>query len=156
MYINCWMNGEMNTIRKKYQFPECLENQCDPLEFDRWLERKARAHLRRDRKRGNANATGELYKAAIHEAVAISKGIDMYTGKKLRWDLISKYDNDQSKAKGREYQKEFGDLPTVDHVDEGLGKPQFNICSWRVNDAKNDLTLDEFLAVCREVLEFSQ
>jgi hypothetical protein len=156
MYINCWMNGEMNTIRKKYQFPECLENQCDPLEFDRWLEREARAHLRRDRKRGNANATGELYKAAIHEAVAISKGIDMYTGKKLRWDLISKYDNDQSKAKGREYKKEFGDLLTVDHVDEGLGKPQFNICSWRVNDAKNDLTLDEFLAVCREVLEFSQ
>ncbi len=84
------------------------------------------------------------------------KGIDAYTGKKLRWDLISKYDNDQSKAKGREYKKEFGDLPTVDHVDDGSGSPQFNICSWRVNDAKNDLTLDEFLVLCREVLEFNK
>jgi len=85
-----------------------------------------------------------------------SKGIDVYTGKKLRWDLISTYDNDQSKAKVREYKKQFGDLPTVDHIDDGLGKPQFNICSWRVNDAKNDLTFDEFLVMCREILAFNQ
>jgi len=78
------MNGGMNTIRKKYQFPECLENQCDPLEFDRWLEQTARRHLRRDRKRGNENATRELYKAAIHEAVITSKGMDMYAGKELK------------------------------------------------------------------------
>jgi len=146
----------MNTTTKKYRFPEFLEDQCDPLEFDRWLERKARAHLKRDRKRGNANATRESYKIAIYEAVIRSKGIDAYTGKTLRWDLISKYDNDQSKRKGREYKKEFGDLPTVDHVGDGSGSPQFNICSWRLNDAKNDLTLDEFLTVCRDVLEFNK
>jgi len=146
----------MNTITKKYRFPECLKDQCHPLEFDRWLERKARAHLKRDRKRGNTNATRESYKTEIYEAVIRSKGIDAYTGKKLRWDLISKYDNDQSKTRGREYKKEFGDLPTVDHVDDGSDRPQFNICSWRVNDAKNDLTPDEFLVVCREVLDFNK
>ena len=27
-----------------------------------------------------------------------SNGIDAYTGRKLRWDLISKYDNDESKT----------------------------------------------------------
>ncbi len=146
----------MIITKNKYQFPDCLANQCDPLEFENWLESQARRHLKRDRKRGNANATRELYKIAIYEAVIKSEGIDVYTGKKLRWDLINTYDNDQSIAKGREYKKQFGDLPTVDHVDDGLGKPQFNICSWRVNDAKNDLTLDEFLAMCREVLAFNQ
>jgi hypothetical protein len=146
----------MNTNVKKYHFPDCLNDQCHPLEFDKWLEGKARAHLKRDRERGNLNATRESYKTAIHEAVIRCKGIDVYTGKKLRWDLISKWDNDQSKVRGREYKKEFGDLPTVDHVDNGSGTPRFNICSWRVNDAKNDLTLDEFLAVCREVIEFNK
>ena len=67
--------------------------------------------------------------------------------------LISKYNNDQSKQKGRHYKKTLGNLPTVDHIDEGLGAPSFAICSWRVNDAKNDLTLGEFVDLCREVLE---
>jgi hypothetical protein len=146
----------MNTITKKYRFPECLNGQCHPLEFERWLERKARAHLKRDRKRGNSNATRESYKTAIYEAVVRSKGMDVYTGRKLRWDLISKYDNDESQTGGREYKKTFGDLPTVDHVDDSASTPHFNICSWRINDAKNDLTLDEFLAVCRDVLEFNK
>ena len=103
----------MNTTVKKYQFPECLNGQCYPLEFDRWLERKTRAHLKRDRQRGNTNATRESYKTAIYEAVVRSKGIDACTGKKMRWDLISKYDNDEAKAKGKEYKKEFGDLPRL-------------------------------------------
>jgi hypothetical protein len=29
--------------------------------------------------------------------------------------------------------------PTVDHVADGLIPSDFVICSWRVNDAKNDL-----------------
>ncbi|MGC2692897.1 MAG: hypothetical protein WA228_09380, partial [Desulfobaccales bacterium] len=131
-----------------------LQGQCDLKEFDKWLDRKANSHIRRDRNRGNTNAKREEYKIAILEAVNRSKGNDAYTGKIMRWDLISKYDNDQSKSKGREYKKKFGDLPTVDHVDDGRGSPQFNICSWRVNDAKNDLTLDEFIAVCKDILGF--
>ncbi|MBI2440272.1 MAG: hypothetical protein HYV35_02760 [Lentisphaerae bacterium] len=145
----------MNTYEKKYPFPECLSGQCHPLEFEKWLERKTRAHLKRDRKRGNTAATRASYKITIYDAVVRSKGLDAYTGKFLRWDLISTYDNDQSKTRGREYKKEFGDLPTVDHVDNGSGAPLLNICAWRVNDAKNDLTLSEFLQVCREVLEFN-
>lgn len=70
----------------------------------------------------------------------------------LRWDLISRYSNSESKLRGRAYKKEFGDLPTVDHVADGLGPADFVICSWRVNDAKNDLDLPEFLDVCRAVL----
>ncbi|MEX2141650.1 MAG: hypothetical protein WD894_20460 [Pirellulales bacterium] len=44
---------------------------------------------------------------------------------------------------------------TVDHVADGLGPADFVICSWRVNDAKNDLDRAEFLEVCRAVLAHS-
>ncbi len=140
----------------KYSFPACLEGQCLPAEFGKWLERKARSLSQRDKKRGNKSAQRAPYKVAIYQAVVRSQGRDVYTGKSLRWDLISKYDNDTSKKEGRKYKKDFGDLPTVDHVNEVSGPTDFNICSWRINDAKHDLTLDEFTAVCREILEFQK
>lgn len=89
---------------------------------------------------------------AIHAAVADSGGVDAYTGHPLRWDLISTYDNEQSKAGKRAYKKAFGDLPSVDHVGDGLGAPDFAICAWRTNDAKNDLPFDEFVTLCRAVI----
>jgi hypothetical protein len=70
----------------------------------------------------------------------------------LRWDLISKYDNAASSAGRRTYKGTFGDLPTVDHVGDGVGAPDFRICAWRINDAKNDLTYEQFVALCRAVL----
>jgi hypothetical protein len=96
-----------------------------------------------------------VYKQAIHRAVDRSGGQDFYTGFPLRWDQISKYNNKDAKERRREYKKEFGDLPTVDHVADGLGPADFEICSWRVNDAKNDLSLAEFLELCRVVLAHS-
>ncbi len=95
------------------------------------------------------------YKRAIHRAVERGGDRDTYTGQSLRWDLISLYSNAESEERGRAYKKEFGDLPTVDHVADGLGPADFVICSWRVNDAKNDLDLSEFLDVCRAVLVHS-
>jgi hypothetical protein len=136
----------------KYQLPTCLIGHCEPRAYSRWLRRKAAAHRRRDRKRGNADATIEAYRVAIHAAVELSGGKDAYTGHALRWDLISKYDNEQSKAGKRAYKQSFGDLPSVDHVGDGLGAPDFRICAWRTNDAKNDLSYDEFIALCRHVI----
>lgn len=43
-------------------------------------------------------------------------------------------------------------MPTVDHVVRASGGWDFVICGWRTNDAKNDLSLAEFLAVCRLVI----
>jgi hypothetical protein len=45
-------------------------------------------------------------------------------------------------------------LPTVDHVNDGLGPADFRICAWRTNDAKNDQSLDEFVALCRRVIDY--
>jgi hypothetical protein len=136
----------------KYQFPSFLEGVVPSQFYSRWLGRKARAHRSRDRDRGNSTATIEEYKIAIHSAVLRSNGVDAYTGQPLRWDLISKYDNEASKAGRRTYKRQFGDLPSVDHIGDGLSAPDFLICAWRTNDAKNDLSYDDFVALCRAVL----
>jgi len=44
-------------------------------------------------------------------------------------------------------------LPTVDHVSASATQASFKICAWRTNDAKNDLSVPDFVALCRRVLE---
>jgi hypothetical protein len=136
----------------KYPHPTFLVDLVHPLVYKRWLHRKAAAHRKRDKGRGNAEATIEAYKVAIHAAVQRSRGVDAYTGFPLRWDLISQYDNEKSKEGGRTYKQKFGDLPSVDHVGDGLSAPDFHICAWRTNDAKNDLSYDDLLQLCRALL----
>lgn len=142
-------------MERKYPLPAFLDGILDQESYERWLKRKAAAHCKRDRKRGNASISQESYRLAIHHAVVRSGGLDEYTGAELNWKLVSTYNNERSKAERRDYKKGFGGLPTVDHVGDGLGAAEFKICSWRVNDAKNDLTYDEFLELCADVLRFS-
>jgi len=139
---------------KKYAVPTFLSGQVSQESYERWLHHKAKAHVKRDRKRGNKAAIGEVYRGAIHQAVILSNGRDVYTGEELDWSLLSKYDNDQSKEHGRRYKHQFALLPTVDHVGDGTGEADFQICSWRTNDAKHDLSMTEFLEVCQAVLEY--
>jgi hypothetical protein len=138
---------------KKYALPAFLVGIVDQTAYQRWLARKALAHVRRDRKRGNATAIGNAYRIAIHAAVIASNGLDAYTGEQLDWSLLSRYDNVESAEGGRSYKHGFARLPTVDHVGDGLGPADFKICGWRVNDAKHDLDMPAFLGVCRTVLE---
>lgn len=138
---------------KKYQMPSFLHDKATHEIYERWLRRKAQAHVKRDRIRGNSTAIGEEYRIAIHEAVVASCGRDTYTGEMLDWTLISQYDNEKSQSEKRAYKRGFALLPTVDHVGDGTGPANFKICGWRTNDAKNDLEMPEFLAVCRSVLE---
>ena len=138
---------------KKYAVPNFLAEKLSQEVYERWLRHKADAHVRRDRRRGNRAAIGELYRKAIHQAVIRSGGRDAYTGEALDWSLLSKYDNEQSKEYGRRYKHQFALLPTVDHVGDGTDGAEFEICSWRTNDAKHDLTTTDFLKVCRAVLE---
>ena len=141
---------------KKYALPSFLEGRCTQDVYERWLRAKADAHVRRDRKRGNAEAIREAYRIAIHAAVIESGGNDYYTGEPLEWERISTYSNEESEARRRAYKRELALLPTVDHVGDGLGAPDFRICAWRTNDCKNDLTADELLAFCRRVIEYAQ
>lgn len=139
--------------RRKYELPDFLRSIVDQKAYDRWLQHKAEAHKKRDRSRGNTTATVAAYKVAIHHAVEHSSGRDAYTGEQLRWDLISKYDNEASKLGKRHYKAGFALLPSVDHVGDGLGEANFKICAWRTNDAKNDLTYADFVELCRLVVQ---
>jgi hypothetical protein len=138
---------------KRYQLPSFLSGQVTQEVYERWLRRKVQAHVRRDRHRGNDTAIGEAYRVAIHLAVIDSGGRDSYTGEELDWSIISKYDNDASQENGRHYKQGFALLPTVDHVGDGIGVADFKICGWWTNDAKSDLELSAFLALCQTVLE---
>ncbi|MFN8757415.1 MAG: hypothetical protein ACK5XA_01270, partial [Tagaea sp.] len=66
----------------------------------------------------------------------------------------SKYDNDLAQQEGREYKHRYSMLPTVDHVENRRSAAQFVICSWRTNDAKSDLSYEEFLELCRKILAY--
>jgi hypothetical protein len=137
---------------RKHSMPKFLEGVVTPEAYERWLGRKARAHVKRDRDRGHVTATCALYKEAIHAAVILSEGRDIYTGERLDWTLLSKYNNEESKAGRHGYKSGFALLPTVDHVSAGGTEASFRICGWRTNDAKNDLPLESFIELCQRVL----
>ena len=136
----------------KYNLPKFLADRIIPEQYRRWLARKAAAHCKRDRKRVTGPIALADYKERIHRAVCASNGIDWYTGEELQWELVSKYNNDESRRGRTGYKAGFARLPTVDHVTGEDGQYEFVICGWRTNDAKNDLSLSEFLHVCRLVL----
>jgi hypothetical protein len=119
--------------------------------YERWLTRKAIAHVKRDRKR-ERYCTVANYKKAIHEAVCASEGKDAYTGETLQWELIGTYKNEDSKIGRHGYKAGFALLPTVDHVSSDATVASFRICGWRTNDAKNDLSLEAFIELCQKIL----
>jgi len=137
---------------RKHTMPSFLAEAVSADAYERWLARKAAAHVKRDRKRSQAGVTQSLYKEAIHGAVALSEGRDAYTGEDLNWKLISLYKNEESKAGRHGYKAGFALLPTVDHVSAGATEASFKICAWRTNDAKNDLSSSAFIELCEKVL----
>jgi hypothetical protein len=137
---------------KKYSRPDFLKAVVEQDVYERWLHRKAQSHVRRDRARKNPEATVEKYKKAIHQAVCESLGRDAYTHEILEWNKIGMYHNEKSKEQGSWYKADLALLPTVDHVGDGTGQPDFKICGWRTNDAKNDLPLADFVDLCRKVV----
>ena len=149
-------DNKLNMTDAKYALPPFLVDVCSSEAYKRWLHRKAMAHFKRDSKRGIKNISCSSYKQAIHRAVLNGGQYDAYTGEPLNWTLISKYDNEDSKAGKRGYKKQFATLPTVDHFDDDYEHPTFKICSWRLNDCKNDLNMDEFLEVCRKGIKHHQ
>lgn len=137
----------------KRQPPDFLTGHVTAEQYARWLARKAAAHVKRDRKRDFTGAIGAAYRDAIHAAVVASGGKDAYTGEELRWDLLSQYDNEKSKAGRSGYKALFALLPTVDHLDASSTAASFKICGWRTNDAKNDLAHASFLELCERALK---
>ncbi len=70
----------------------------------------------------------------------------------MNWVLLGQYNNEASKMLSRDYKKTFALLPSVDHVGNKTKPANFKICAWRTNDAKSDLSYDDFLELCRKVV----
>jgi hypothetical protein len=137
----------------KYPLPAFLNGRCEPKVYYKWLLVKAITLLRRDKKRKKpytANATISTYKEKIHSAVTESCEYDPYTGEYLAWELIGQWDSSHDQSD--DYKKEFALLPTVDHVN--ATELKFQICSWKINDAKSSLTTEEFLNLCEMVTNY--
>lgn len=141
---------------EKYSLPQFLAKKIKKEVYKKWLQRKATAHFRRDKKKRARNISVSKYKELIHQAVLASKGKDAYTGEDLDWKLISKYNNKQAKKFGDEYKKKFYYLPTIDHEIPNIKNPSFKICSWKINDVKNDLTLKELLIECKKLIKYNK
>ena len=135
-----------------YGVPECIKGKCEQAPYSRWLQRKAEAHAKRDRRRFGEQCTISGYKVAIHRAVTEGGDRDFYTGEVLNWRLISTYRNAASVEGKSRYNKSLALLPTVDHTLDEHGKLKFVICSWRMNDMKNDMTDAELYELCALVL----
>ena len=140
-------------MSRLYHLPHFLSGLINREQYMKWLQRKAAAHVLRDRHRTGTHIQLAHYKRKIHAAVCESNGIDWYTGEALRWDQISKYNNEQSKQGRSVYKATFALLPSVDHVANDNGEYDFVICAWRTNDAKNDLSLADFVQLCRKVVD---
>ena len=138
---------------KRRALPAFLAGTVEPLVYEKWLARKAAAHLKRDRKRGYVGISGSLYRDEIHQAVLESEGRDYYTGEALDWSLLSTYSNEASCAGKHAYKARFALLPTLDHVESAQVRSGFRICGWRTNDAKHDLSHQEFIDLCELVLQ---
>jgi len=85
---------------KRYDLPAFLSGKVEQPAYERWLRRRADAHVGRDRRRGNVEAIGEAYRIAIHAAVQKSNGRDCYTGEALDWALLSKWNHIESQGGG--------------------------------------------------------
>jgi hypothetical protein len=139
--------------RSERSLPPFLEGVISSDVYSHWLSRKASAHARRDQKRFSNNWTsGGGYRDAIHKAVLASEGRDYYTGEPLDWTLLSTYNNESSKAGKHAYKAQFALLPTVDHERADDPKTEFRICAWRTNDAKHDLSLEQFVDLCKLIV----
>jgi len=135
---------------------------CAQSKFSAWVQRKANALWKRDKKKLIAqecavpettdNEKRAEYRQAIYKAIVEMKENKCpYTGEVLCWNLIGEWENDTAAREGKEYKKKFALLPTVDHRN-AKPEPDFVICSWVANDAKNDLSYDDFVKLCRAVV----
>jgi hypothetical protein len=105
---------------RKYERPDFLPSEITQDIYEKWLRRRAKDHVKRDRRRGNTTATIAAYKIAIHRAVGHSGRQDQYTGETLNWALVGQYSDVEAKAGGRCYKAKFALLPSIDHVGDGL------------------------------------
>jgi hypothetical protein len=139
----------------KYDLPAFLNGVVSREKYRNWIDAKAASLRRRDKKHTPMPPPKSLYKEAVHKAVCDSEGKDAYTGERLDWSLIGKYENEKSKQGRRGYWKEMRLLPTIDHTTCIPGDLEFEICGLQTNDSKSWLSHEELVEFCKMVVRHS-
>lgn len=139
-------------MTEKFKLPECLKKlDVSETAFRHWLQRKAESCQRRDKKRKIKGVTVSATKQRILKAIEEADGCDYYTGLQLDWKLISKWNNDEAFKRRGEYKIKFWNLPTIDHEVPSSDVTRLRLCSWQLNDAKNDQTIQELLILAENI-----
>jgi hypothetical protein len=139
----------------KYRLPSFLSGICTQQSYSKWLRNRADKIIKRDRNRNKSyvvNMSIRDYAEKIHAAVLSGGQFDPYSGEKMDWKLICKWDTSKNQPDG--YKKEFAMMPTVDHVHADI--LEFEICSWKTNTAKADLEPDVFIALCKKIAKYKK
>jgi hypothetical protein len=146
------------SVPQVFFLPPFLNGICTEAVYRKWLDRHAGTIYLRDRKQRRPYALSGskgLYKKAIHAAVNASGLCDPFTGETMKWEIIGTWDPAKIKDQPDGFKK-FYLLPTVDHVNPYADILEFEICSWRINCCKSGLTPNEFVEVCRKVVEHTK
>ncbi len=147
--------GEFGTsVIPVYELPAFLEGICTLKEYRKWILRKAKYILERDQRRGricSIGATMSIYRRAIHAAVIACGLFDPFTGDRLAWEKIGTWVSEKQGGFTVEY-NDFALLPTIDHTDPEAKELQFEICGWLINTCKSNFTPEEFVAICKSVV----
>ena len=153
--MNCKIDEKIKKAYDKLQRQSAITISFD--KFSEWVMKKGYSLYQRDLKRTKEEFKEEfkkkypytVYRSKICEAIKNipDAGKDYYTEEKLNWDLIGQYNNSNAQQEGKAYKRKFALMPTVDHIN-AEAKPEFVICSWRMNDAKNDLSEFAFTKLC--------
>jgi putative endonuclease len=143
---------------RKYILPPYLAGIWTTAKYEHCIDVRAEDIYRRDLvlKRPYAlTGSKAIYKEQIHKAFLGGDGADPYTGDILdftagKWPSLKPLHG----LKAGRFDKAFYLLPVVDHIDPYAATLSFEICSWLVNECKNNLNPDEFIALCKKIVVY--
>ena len=146
-------------IPTKYRLPSFLEGVLSLEVYKNWLDHRSDELYMRDRKRKcpyALNGSKQLYKETIHAAVQSGGPNDPYTGDALRFDLIGQWAHSKKELDALDdaQRKAFALLPVIDHTDPYAEALRLEICSWQINYCKSSSTPEEFVTICKNVVDF--
>jgi len=141
-----------------YPLPSFLAGVVSAETYQRWILHHGHYLFWLDKKRNfpcALNGSSRLYRDAIAQAAERAGPCDPYTGDAMRWDLVDRYPHTRQEFDSLTDAmcREFALLPVADHIDPRAEKLAFEICSWQINTAKCSSTPEEFVELCKAVLD---
>lgn len=138
----------MSRGANKYKIPEHLSRLgISQDDFGQWLDRATAAHVRRDRKRTEAQIRPVVYRLAIYKAVSKGATHDYYTGELLNWRLLRYF------SKNNRIDRDECLMPSIDHEGLNTTSPTFRICTLRTNKCKSNYSVEQMLKFCRAFIK---